>query len=499
MKTGRQFQFLKNLYASHFLSVLVSFLILFSGWPVFSDDIELPSEADYSSLGWVDAFEKMHEKYSAEYALGVWKDVPWENLKKKYIRMISKAERKLSYEEFAIAVKNYALSVPDGHISVKGDIYPGVSSMAIGGGFGLSLADLDDGTVVAAYVQAGSSAEKAGILKGAEIVKWNGKNILKAIKSQNISFRFGNSGNATTEKETILKTLYLTRSHVGAISTVTFINPGGKKPVRKRLQAVWDDLEAFNKGNFCEPAPLAPPTLEYKMLESGYGYMKLRAIIYLEEALKGTDDPEKLIEPLYNEFKEAVTYFSDNNVPGIIIDLRGNHGGYDQLAARMSGFFQPVKQFYERQKYYNVKTGQFEVYTLDDYNLPVDAIYIEPQTPQYSGKVIAIVSPDTISSGEGLAMGIQNAPNGRIIGFYGSDGSFGMVGDSIKMPCGIKISFPYGQSIDENGIVQIDSRGGVGGIVPDIRVPMNIFNAVAFGDGTDVLLNEAVKALSIGQ
>lgn len=71
-----------------------------------------------------------------------------------------------------------------------------------------------------------------------------------------------------------------------------------------------------------------------------------------------------------------------------------------------------------------------------------------------------------------------------------------MVGDSIKMPCGIKIGFPYGRSIDENGTVKLDSRNGIGGIIPDIRIPMNAANAVAFGDGTDVLLDEAVKALS---
>jgi carboxyl-terminal processing protease len=66
----------------------------------------------------------------------------------------------------------------------------------------------------------------------------------------------------------------------------------------------------------------------------------------------------------------------------------------------------------------------------------VDHISINPQTPHYSGPVVVLVNPTTHSSGEGPPMGIARLPQGSVIGFHGTGGSFGMVGGKISMPGG---------------------------------------------------------------
>ena len=107
-----------------------------------------------------------------------------------------------------------------------------------------------------------------------------------------------------------------------------------------------------------------------------------------------------------------------------------------------------------------------------------------------------MINTGCISSGEGVAMGVKNLPDGRVVGFWSTNGSFGMSGDNALMPDGLTASFPYGQSLDKDKVVQIDSRNGVGGISPNKKIPMTIENALKWGVGQDVELEYALKALT---
>ena len=93
-------------------------------------------------------------------------------------------------------------------------------------------------------------------------------------------------------------------------------------------------------------------------------------------------------------------------------------------------------------------------------------------------------------------MAISRLPNGRVIGFHGTDGSFGMTGGEITMPGGYTIEYPYGRSLDQNGVIQMDSKNGIGGVAPNPRVPMTQENVLAFAAGTDVELQYAIDYLS---
>jgi carboxyl-terminal processing protease len=70
-----------------------------------------------------------------------------------------------------------------------------------------------------------------------------------------------------------------------------------------------------------------------------------------------------------------------------------------------------------------------------------------------------------------------------------------MVGGGIWMPEGYAIGYPNGRSVDENHVIQLDSRGGEGGVAPDIRVPKNYENVMSYASGTDVELEYAVRYL----
>lgn len=190
----------------------------------------------------------------------------------------------------------------------------------------------------------------------------------------------------------------------------------------------------------------------------------------------------------------AIEVAQQNNTKGIILDLRNNIGGLDQMTADILGYFYNQKTFFEYQNLYNPDTGAFELQSMEDGS---QALTIEPSEPYFSGSVIVLINPKCVSSGEGLAMGLQNLPKAETLGFYGTNGSFGLAGSEAKMPGDITVHWPSGQSLNENKAIQLDSRNGIGGVSPDIKLPMTVQNAIRIANGEGVELEEAINALRI--
>ncbi len=72
-----------------------------------------------------------------------------------------------------------------------------------------------------------------------------------------------------------------------------------------------------------------------------------------------------------------------------------------------------------------------------------------------------------------------------------------MTGGSVKMPGGYTISYPNGQSLNEQKIIQVDSDYNmVGGVAPTHRVPLTEEMVKAqFLQGKDVVLDFGVWLL----
>ena len=118
--------------------------------------------------------------------------------------------------------------------------------------------------------------------------------------------------------------------------------------------------------------------------------------------------------------------------------------------------------------------------------------------PHFAGPIAVLVDEWCMSACEGIALiARKRAGGGHVVGFHGTHGSFGMSGAEVLMPEGLTIEYPHGQSLDANGVVQLDSDWRLeGGVTPDIRVPLTTDTVRAqFKDGRDVVLETAVGTL----
>lgn len=458
----------------------------------------LPDAADFSGLDRVAAFTAAHQKFSREYALTDWKGVNWDGLYRRYLPKIQLAAAANDPTAYYLALHEYVFEIDDGHISIPTSvanvtIVKGLRMQQSGGGYGLGLAELDNGTVIAAKVIDGGPAAVAGIQAGAQILNWSAQPVATAIDAVPLGSLAVAPHMATTENQRLEKARLLTRATVGTSVDIEFRNAGDASARTMQLVAAADDLANISLLSFA-PGPSAQDDaaiISARTL-SGYGYIRLTVLI---DNLKDPSTWAQYPTATWDKLRLAMAGFAQ--APGLIIDIRGNHGGSDQLAADICGFFASTPSVYQAVEFFDKRTGRFLSLSVDSRTGEVDAMMIKPQPNPYRGPVVALVNPATISSGEGIAKCINDLATGAALGFYGTHGSFAEVGGEIALPDALSIHYPYGRSVDVNGIVQIDSRNGVGGILPKVRVPRTFDNVMAFARGEDVELKYALDYLNL--
>ncbi len=354
----------------------------------------------------------------------------------------------------------------------------------VGGGYGFAIIQLDDGRVIASLVAPGGPAEQAGMEWGAEIVTWNDLPIEQALEQTSTIWH--PRAQATQEGHSIRQQNYLTRAPVGTQVTVSFRNPGETDTQEVALTAVDDQMELLHRSmEMGLPLPrehghiitAGMPPVETAILPEGYGYLRINNV----------SSSSVQVDPV-GAVRRAVADFIDADLTGVVIDVRGNPGGIDQMVPLIMAYFVEQPMFYEQVAYIDDQTGEFDF---------IGKITLEPANLTYTGPMALLIDHETNSSGEGFPLIMQASQRGPVVGFYGTSASFGMTGAGINMPGGYEIRYPNGASFDEDGVIQGDSNHLMqGGFVPDVRVPITQDTVRAmYVDGRDVALEMAITFL----
>lgn len=363
-----------------------------------------------SGMSYTGAFTEMNDRLSREYPFGVWKKVDWEQLEKQYKPIFEKAEKEQDKTLYYKTLRDYLYAFRDGHIRIVNEqLFDGneVFKEEAGGGFGLSAAQLDDGKILVTLVLKDSPADKSGIKTGAELVTWNSQSAQAALDQATWS----ETPSATDEVKRINQGRFMVRGAIGQTVQVEFKN-NGEQEIRKAQLTAYDDQ--FETLKLTRPKlKKEDPPFEAKLLDNGYGYMKIRHFL-AEEIFSG---PGQTVERELKFFQQA---------KGIIIDLRDNPGGEDQLAAKFLEYFVGEKNFYEYASYYNRMTGDFEL------NQP-ETTFVNPSAPvNFAGKIAVLINSRTASSGEGVPLVLKGLPRVKVVGFTSTAASFGLLSVPIE-------------------------------------------------------------------
>jgi carboxyl-terminal processing protease len=444
---------------------------------------------DLRRESWATAFDRMHSILAQRYAFTEWKQIDWDALRAQYAPRVAAAEEASDPDAYYLALRDYVFSIPDGHVILSSGEEQ-LWRASIGGGYGLAVIELDDGDVIAHVLQEGGPAATAGMAWGAEILEWGGVPAREAIGA--VSPIWLGRPAATQEGRRLAQQSLLTRAPEGTKISITFQNPGQERPEMVTLIAVDDGLEPLYRslgwsasvdirkavGEEVDTSAIFKPP-EWEILPEGYGYIKVSHV------RPGSDDPD-----FVDIVQQAMTEFVAQDVPGIIIDVRGNPGGDDPFVPAMMGYLFTEPDFYEYQYVRNWPSGL----SIFDFVIPLG---IEPKEPHYGGPVAVLVDASTVSSGEGFPLLAQQLPQARVVGVYGTHGSFGMCCGRISLPGDLELLYAAGQSRDANQRVLLEGDHNLqGGVVPDVRVPLTRETVYAmFVEGEDVVLQRAMEVL----
>ncbi|MDV2480658.1 peptidase S41 [Methanoculleus sp. Wushi-C6] len=436
---------------------------------------------DFSNMSWSDAFRETCAYMEERYAFTEWRGVDWGGLYARYAPEIAEAERNRDNASYYRTLREFAYAIPDGHVMAAARDDFGAKYADIGGGYGLAVAGLDSGRVIVAYVADGSDAERAGIRFGDEVVSWNGRPVGEAINATSIIWAPVKP--STAEGFLLHRLRFLTRAPVGTNATVGIAGPADSAPRTINLTAADDGYDTLTRTSIFlgrevndigagssadRRAMITNDTVTYRTLPGGIAYIAVYEEFY----------------DVYQPFRAAVKDAIAKGAPGVVVDLRYNMGGDDNLAAAFAGWFVNRSVFYEYGTTYDPGTGEFPV---------LWESWTEPRPDRYTGPVALLVSPYTISSGEGLPKVFAESGTGAIVSWYGTNGAFGMESMGPVLPLGILTAFPTGSSLDESGSIQVDSNASLlGGVAPTVRVPLDEETLARAMAGEDVQLSYAV-------
>lgn len=418
---------------------------------------------DYSNLSYLEAFQRLYEKVSREYPFTEDKGFDWDGL---YERVLPSIERVNNDLDFYRAMRNFTFAIPDGHVGINFDSQ--VFFEERGGSFGLILAELSDQRIIVTNVLPDTPAQKAGIQPGAEIISWDDKPASQAL--DDVVPYFGPY--STAQARRLGQLVFLTRYPPDTRVPITYRNPRDQSDHEVTLVAEveYDSLFASIPSFSLDELTLP---VEAEILDpSRLGYIRLHTF----------SDDYNLMARLW---ERHIRTMIDEEIAGIILDMRSNSGGNSGLARDFACYFFDRELDVYKRLYYNENSSKFE------YSEP--PMQIKPGPLFYEGEIAVLIGPDCVSACEGFVYLLSQNDKVTLIGNFPTAGAFGEVGrGQYKIPGGYSMQFPTGRSETMQGELLIE---GVG-MEPDIVVPVTIESALG---QNDTVLQAAIDLLSSNQ
>jgi len=418
--------------------------------------------SDFSTMSYSEAFDAMIEKMSNEYAFTEYKNIDWEAKSAEFRPRFVEAEEAADPVAYLTALRDFAWSIPDGHVS--GPNLAEDFSFATGGGLGIAVRELDDSRVIVNFLLADSPAAAAGIEEKAEILEIDGLPISDVI-SDTVAW----SAPFSTEHFKRLQQLrYVTRFPVGTQVEVTFQNPGAAEAQTVEIEAV-PERASFSSSSFNVGRTGFEQPVEYELLDSGYGYVKIYS--FADNDLLSVQLWERMIRTL-----------NGAQTPGLIIDMRQNGGGSGFLADQLAAYFFDEPLELGNAGFYDKESGEF---FFDERT--VDRFYPPAEDLRYYGKIAVLVGPNCNSACEFFTYDMTVEERAAVVGQYPTAGLGGSV-EQFKMPEEQFFQFTVGRAVDMNGEIHIEGKG----VPPTVKVPVD--EETLFSEG-DVILDAAIAYL----
>lgn len=425
---------------------------------------ETSALVDYSDLSYSDAFDNLVDKLSKEYAFTEYKNIDWEEIHTALRPQFEEADEQEDATLYRRALRDFARSIPDGHISGPQLIDEFLEET--GGGLGIAVRELDDGRVLVNFIQPGSPADEAGIELSAEVISINGQPIDQALEAtQPHSAPF-----STEHVERLQQLRYVTRFPLDTEVSITYKNLEQENEETVTLTTV-QEPESFRFSSLNVGQDGYETPVEYELLaDSNYVLAKINSF----------SDNELLTIQLW---ERMIRTLKTRGAQGLIIDMRQNGGGSGFLADQMAAYFYQEPLVLGNVGRYDEESDEFffDSRSEEEFILPSEEL-------RYDGPIALLIGPNCNSACEFFTYDMTLQDRAIIVGHYPTAGLGGSV-DEVKMPENELFRYTEGRAVDPNGEIHIEGKG----VPPTVVVPVNEDTLL---NSEDPILEAAILSLS---
>lgn len=446
---------------------------------------------NYASRSYTDSFAQLNAYFRDTYPLADYKEIDFDEKYAEFMPLFRAAEESGDKKAYFDALSAYIASFHDSHIVTApaeafiglrfslGDLVSWRDS-DFGGDLGFSVLRADDGRALAIAVDENGVAYKAGLRNGFEILAIDGQSPVEAASA--IPLVFAPQGAADSSNRLLMQCLMLGRCPVGKEVPVSFLKDDGST-CEIHITAAAKTFDSL-KETYITVLHAQPDTsggqYSFSMLDDRTAYMRISTMMF--------DDQQTMLDQIESDLELLVKNGGEN----LIIDLRENSGGEDTFGASLKGLFTDKEDFYLTETELDSKTGEL---------VPENTIRVTPNASGFKGQIVILVNTGSVSAAEGFAYNMAELPNVSIAGMSGTNGSFGTISDGfVLMPENYLVLFPRIACVEEDGRVMIDAdANGVGGVKPDIKIPIGEDAVHAlFDEKKDYELDYVLKWLGAG-
>jgi carboxyl-terminal processing protease len=410
--------------------------------------LKLPTPEDDQITERLEIFEKVWGTVNETYFDPNFNGVDWQAVHDEYKPKIEAAR---DDEAFFFLLLDMCFELGASHLFVlpadlQEQLEPATSAP---GDVGIDVRLIDDQYVITA-VEPDSAADNAGLRPGYIILEVNG---LTAENSEDeILFKLPPFNERRLQGQIIGVILTKMYGEPGEVVNITYLDADGKS------QEVSLEYQEREVSPFVgEDLPPMYVKSKSNYFDNGIGYIQF----------------DGFLPPILDDVLTAIQEMQD--APGIIIDIRGNPGGFFPVRkAIASQFFEESTLLWR----YITRPG------LDLQGFETEAYTDPPETP-YLGPVVILVDVLCASSCEEFSGTMQANGRATIIGKR-TPGSV-LVAGTETLPDGGLFLFPYAQTQTADGTV-LEDRG----VIPDIEVSLDRKDLL---EGIDTQLEAAVQFL----
>jgi carboxyl-terminal processing protease len=387
------------------------------------------------------SFETVWQTINDKHIDPTFGGLDWSEVHDRYQPQIAAAKNE---EEFYLLVNKMLFELNISHIAVVppddlGQIDPILSAE---GSIGIDVRMIEDNAVITS-IESGSIGDQAGLRSGYIIKSIDGIDIEKItdlkhiddIKVQDIEKKrsidpkiltppYNENNRKRNITGAILEKIY---GPPDTLVSIEYVDEKGDSYLKTIVRG-----QRKGKMQFDDALPPFFVEFESKLLENNIGYVRFNAFM----------------PPVHNKFKDTIKSMQDTTA--LIIDIRGNHGGFFDVRKAVAETLVKDRVLFWR---YQGRDKTREA-------------YLEPADSVYEGPVVVVVDHLSISSAEEFSGGLKAIKRATIVG----ERTPGVVvtANFEKLPNGATFVYPKAWTITADGTV-LEGHG----VVPDIEVALD--------------------------